>query len=47
MCCHELMQLLKKMFCGCHRALRYFLFNDKNQEVTETMVTKKFDNDFK
>ena len=29
-CACELMGLLQRLFCGCHRSLRYYAFNDSN-----------------
>jgi hypothetical protein len=31
----ELMDLLRKIFGGCHRAIRYYLLHDSNVEVDD------------
>jgi len=30
MCYNEMLDVLKKIFCCCHRCLRYYLLYDKN-----------------
>ena len=37
--CPEIMGLLDRMFCGCHRCLRYYVFYDKNVINKPNMVS--------
>ena len=39
-----MMDMLRKIFCGCQRCFKYYLMNDKNQITYENGVTQKFDN---
>lgn len=43
--CPELMGLLDRMFCGCHRCLRYYLYYDKNVIKKPNMVSDPQHND--
>jgi hypothetical protein len=38
----ELMLMLHKLFCGCHRALRFYLHYDQDQQEFKDPVTKVF-----
>ena len=39
----ELLDVLKKIFGGCHRCLKYYLLNDKAQvSITDKSVTNYF-----
>ena len=42
-CAYEFFDLLKKLFCCCHRCTRYYLLNDKDPVEYKKPVTKKFD----
>ena len=40
---YELMDMLKKIFGGCHRCMKYYLLNDKAQvSLTDKSVTNSF-----
>ena len=39
MCGYELMDTLKKLFCCCHRCVKYYIENDKNPIIFENSVT--------
>ena len=43
-CHYEFFDILKKLFAGCHRAMRYYLLYDKNTLKFEGAVTKSFEN---
>jgi hypothetical protein len=40
---YELMDMLKKLFCCCHRCARYYILNDKNTVNFDHPVTVKMD----
>jgi len=43
MSAYELLDILKKIFGGCHRCLKYYLFNDKAQVlIADDSVTNYF-----
>lgn len=44
MCHYEFLDILKKLFCQCHRCLRYYLLFDKNPISFEKSVTGDFGN---
>jgi hypothetical protein len=43
---YELMDMLKKILCSCHRCTRYYLLNDKNPIEFHKKVTNDFSKDF-
>lgn len=42
-CTYELVDILKKIFCGCHRCFKFYLLNDKPAIKFEKQVTENFD----
>jgi hypothetical protein len=41
---YEIMDIMKKIFGGCHRCIKYYLLNDKAQvPLTEKSVTNSFE----
>jgi hypothetical protein len=44
MCHYEFLDILKKLFCQCHRCIRYYLLFDKNTIQFDKPVTLSFDN---
>lgn len=40
---YELMDILKKLFCCCHRSIKYYIHNDKNPVNFDHPVTVKMD----
>lgn len=43
-CVSELMGLLWRFFCGCHRSLRYYILYDQQPDFTTSKVCPAFEN---
>lgn len=43
-CVSELMGLLSRFFCGCHRSLRYYILYDQQPDFTTSKVCQVFEN---
>jgi len=41
-CYYELFDILRKIFCSCHRCIKYYYFYDKNIKKRENMITNDF-----
>lgn len=44
MCYYEFFDILKKLFCCCHRCIRYYVMFDKNTYSFDNPVTLSFEN---
>ena len=43
---YELMDILKKILCCCHRSAKYYFLNDKNQVAFNKMATEQINRDY-
>jgi ubiquitin carboxyl-terminal hydrolase 9/24 len=41
-CAYEFLDILRKIFCGCHRCYKYYLLNDKAEITYEKGVTNSY-----